>query len=102
MTVHPPHVVGRRRGKNERGHRHGVYCPNVHVSRIFHTGDARAQRESLSLWSGRGAMFRRGVRQGTTPLSLYLHHEHSKVLLDGVFTFEANDGTRQRPKPFFM
>ena len=42
------------------------------------------------------------MQQGTTPLSLYLHHEHSKVLLYGVLPFKANDGTWERSKPLVM
>src|ERR1700745_3539244 len=47
-------------------------------------------------------MLRRGVRQGTTPLSLYLHHQHSEVLLNSVLPFKAENGTWQHSKPLFM
>src|SRR5215471_18120409 len=42
------------------------------------------------------------TRQGTTQLWLYLHHEHSNVLLDSIFSFKADNGTRERSKPLLM
>src|SRR5262249_15363347 len=44
---------------------------------------------------------RRG-RQGTAPLSLYLHHQHSEVLLNGVLPFKAENGTGQCTEPLIM
>ena len=44
----------------------------------------------------------RWSRQGIARLSLYLHHQHSKLFLDGVCPFEAEDGTRQRTEPLVM
>src|SRR5205085_8569468 len=32
----------------------------------------------------------------------YVHHEHSKLFLDGVLPFKAENGTRQRPEPLVM
>src|SRR5215510_511036 len=46
--------------------------------------------------------FSNALTLGTIPLSLYLHHQHSQLFLDGVLPFEAENGTRERPKPLFM
>jgi hypothetical protein len=35
-------------------------------------------------------------------LSLYLYQQHSELLLDAIFPFYAEDGTRQCPQPLFM
>ena len=47
-------------------------------------------------------MFRRRVRQGTTPLSLYLHHQHSKLFFNAVFPLKAEDRTWQGSEPLVM
>ena len=68
----------------------------------FSLGEVSAWRERISLWGRHGARFPRRGRQGIAPLSLYLHHQHSQLFLDGVLPFEAENGTRERPKPLFM
>src|SRR5262249_48846887 len=60
---------------------------------------ARARKKKVRLWGRRCTRFRRGGRSGTTLLVLYLHHEHSQLLLDTVLPLKAEDGTWQRAEP---
>src|SRR5262245_42130570 len=41
-------------------------------------------------------------QHGPTPLSSYLHHQHSQLFLDGVLSFKGEDGTGQHAKPLYM
>jgi hypothetical protein len=67
-----------------------IYCSSVQISSFFLLGYGEALRAD------------RGSRHGTNGLLSYLDHQHSKVLLDAVLPFKAEDGTGQYPNPFFM
>ena len=56
-----------------------------------------------SYWGDDAAgVLRCQVQQGLSPLLSYLYHQHSKLFLDGVLTFKADNGTQEHSKPLFM
>jgi hypothetical protein len=103
MTVHVP---ASRDREAEGGRTHGTvgkeYTAQTFMSQaLFARRWKHMVRERQPLGQTWSQVPRR-ERQGTAPLSLYLHHQHSKLFLDGIRAFEAEDRTRERPKPLFM